>query len=416
MREKLAFSSEPHFEQGYQFLRDVYPGVECVIVSTCNRIEIYMASDSSRGGEGSGVIPSVDQLVSALCEFHHISIDGCPSLFRQLQQQECLQHLFEVSSSLDSMVLGEDQIVYQVKTCYERAHRYLMVGPGLHHLFQSALNVASLIRKKTRLSEGKTSIASVAVGDFGKSIFDDYVGKHVLVIGAGEMAQEALQYLHADGIQEITVINRTHERAIALAERFGGRTAAMEDLDRYLADADIIVTATGAPAAWIDAERMKLARKANRGKTQFVLDLGAPRDFLPDAGKIDDNLFLFNIDDLNAVCQKNRQLRAREVERARKLISEQVGRCLDQLRQRHAAPIIQTLRNSWQEIGHSEFERLAGKLSHLAPEDLSQIEMTIERVLNKLLHHPMEALRQQSLEESHESFVETLKRLFRLTD
>ncbi len=411
MREKIAFSSDEHLARGYATIREHFPNHECVIVSTCNRIEFYLATDQNDAKH-----PLLDQFVHTICQIHQADPNDYHEVFRQHCDDACLLHLFEVASSLDSMVLGEDQIVNQVKTAYQKAQAYMAVGTGLHHLFQAALNIASSVRKKTRLSEGKTSIASVAVGEFGKSIFADYSGKQVLVIGAGEMAEEALNYLREEGIRNTVVINRTFEKARKLAETFGGVTAPFEDLDLYLASADIIIAATGAPSAWLDAPRIAKARKANRTKSQFILDLGAPRDFTDDVGRLDDNLFLYNIDDLEEVCQRNRELRVKEVAKARKLIEEAAAKCLAQLRQRHAAPVIANLRTRWEEIGRAEYDRLTGKLSHLAPEDLKQIEISIDRIINKLLHSPMETLRQQSLEETHESFVDTLKRLFHLTD
>ncbi len=411
LREKIAFASDDDFARGYEIIRSQFPNHECVIVSTCNRIEFYLATDQQEI-----TCPSVDDFVKTISLIHDVSPEDYQTAFRQQCDDHCLLHLFEVASSLDSMVLGEDQIVHQVKASYLKAQNYMAVGTGLHHLFQSALNVASTVRKKTRLSEGKTSIASVAVGEFGRSIFADYTDKQVLVIGAGEMAEEALNYLRDAGVRNTIVINRTYEKAIKLAETFGGTTAPFEDLDKYLASADIIIAATGAPSAWLTAERVSLARKANRTKTQFILDLGAPRDFADDVGRLDDNLFLYNIDDLEEVCQKNRELRVKEVAKARKMIEDAAAKCLAQLRQRNAAPVIANLRTRWEQIGKSEYDRLTSKLSHLPAEDLKQVEIAVDRIINKLLHTPIEAIRKQSLEESHESFVDTLKRLFHLTD
>jgi len=408
VREKLAFSSEEVLLRAYEALRARFPSSEHVLVSTCNRIELYTAQEEEAGA------PTQLDIARFLAEFHNVPLDAFFNDLLERTGADAVRHLFEVAASVDSMVLGESQIVSQVKEAYDLARRGNANGPLTNALFQRALAVSARVRAETRLSEGRVSIASVAVGDFGRSIFDHFRDKCVLVIGAGEMAEETLRYLQGEGIGRIVICNRSRERGEKLAHSFKGEFRPWEQLDVHLADADVIVSTTGASEPIVTAERFRIARAKTGEKPVFILDLGAPRDFDPAVGSLDDGVFLYNIDDLESTCERNRKARAAEIERAERIIDEETGRFVHELHHKATGPIIQRLRAHWHDISRDELEQLFRKLPDLAPEQRTAIERSIERIVNKLLHPPLETLRAESKEGTPHGLLDAIRRLFHL--
>jgi glutamyl-tRNA reductase len=404
VRERLAFPPQ-RLGEAYDSLRSRFPQSELIVLSTCNRVEIYAAQERPEQAPGHR------ELAQFLSEFHKVPL---PEFFDELLEHtgaEVVRHLFQVAASLDSMVLGEPQIVAQVREAYRLAQESQASGPITSSLFERAFNVSKRVRTETRLSEGRVSIASVAVGEFGKDIFDRFDDKQVLIIGAGQMAEETLRYLQEEGAKEIYVANRTRERADKLAADWGGTVVPWEQLDDYLARADIIVSTTG--ASLVDVARFKAFRQKSRGQATFILDLGAPRDFAPEIGNIDENVYLFCIDDLQKTCERNRKLRQKEVEKAVAIIDQETDSFMKDLSHRATGPIVKRLREQWRDVVDAETERLFNKLPHLE-KDRSEIEKTIERMVNKLLHPPLEALKDESREGSPHGLLDALKRLFRI--
>lgn len=410
VREKLAFPSEEVLLRAYEALRLRFPASEHVLVSTCNRIELYTAQ------EETAPAPTQLDIARFLAEFHNVPLDAFFNDLLERTGADAVRHLFEVAASVDSMVLGENQIVSQVKDAYELARRGHANGPLTNALFQRALAVSARVRAETSLSEGRVSIASVAVGDFGRSIFDHFRDKCVLVIGAGEMAEETLRYLQGEGIGRIVVCNRSRERGEKLALAFRGEFRPWEQLDLLLADADVIVSTTGAAEPVVTAGRFRVARAKTGEKPVFILDLGAPRDFESAVGLLDDGVFLYNIDDLEATCERNRQARAGEIERAQRIIDDETDRFVQELHHKATGPIIQRLRSHWHEISRSELEQLFRKLPDLAPDERAAIERSIERIVNKLLHPPLETLRAESREGTPHGLLDAIRRLFHLSE
>lgn len=408
IREQLAFSSEEVLLRAYAALRARFPASEHVLVSTCNRIELYTAQEESTSA------PTQLDVAKFLSEFHGVPLDAFFNDLLERTGADAVRHLFEVAASIDSMVLGESQIVSQVKEAYELARRGNANGPLTNVLFQRALAVSARVRAETRLSEGRISIASVAVGDFGRSIFDHFRDKCVLVIGAGEMAEETLRYLQGEGIGRVVVCNRSRERGERLAQAFHGEFQPWDLLDLQLADADVIVSTTGASEPVVTAERFRKARAKTSEKPVFILDLGAPRDFDPAVAQLDDGVFLYDIDDLEATCERNRKARSAEIERAQRIIEDETARFLQELHHKATGPIIQRLRAHWHEISREELEQLFRKLPDLAPEQRTQIERSIERIVNKLLHPPLETLRAESKEGTPHGLLDAIRRLFHL--
>ncbi len=404
VRERLAFSPQ-RLGEAYETLRARFPQSELIVLSTCNRVELYVAQ------EGAEQAPGHRELAEFLSEFHHVPLHD---FFDELQEHtgpEVVRHLFQVAAGLDSMVLGEPQIVAQVREAYSQAQVQDSSGPITSSLFERAFNVSKRIRTETKLAEGRVSIASVAVGEFGKSIFDRFDDKQILIIGAGQMAEETLRYLRDEGAKEILVANRTAERAEKLAADWGGKAVPWEQLDRYLGSADIIVSTTG--VTLVDVPRFKKIRQKYGEKTTFILDLGAPRDFAPEIRNLDDNVFLYCIDDLQAICDSNKKLRQKEVEKALSIIDQETESFMNDLSHRATGPIVKRLREQWRDVVDAETTRLFNKLPHLE-KDRAEIEKSIERMVNKLLHPPLEVLRDESREGSHHGLLDALKRLFRI--
>jgi glutamyl-tRNA reductase len=408
VREKLAFSSEDDLLRAYVGLRERFPASEHVLISTCNRVELYTAQQEAADA------PTASELAEFIAEFHHLPIEQFWGDLLQRTGAEAVRHLFEVACSIDSMVLGENQIVSQVKSAYDVATKGNANGPLTNALFQRALTVSRRVRTETRLSEGRVSVASVAVGEFGRSIFDRFDDKTILVIGAGEMAEEALRYLQKEGVGEIVVINRSPERSARLAAAFSGRSQPWADLDSWLRRADIIISTTGADRPIVDAARFRKARRGGTGAPVFILDLGAPRDFDPEVSEVDDAVFLYNIDDLEHTCGQNRAGRAMEMARARGIVEDETARFMHDVYHKATGPIVQRLRERWHELSRQELDLLFRKLPDLSAADQQAIERTVERIVNKLLHPPLETLRDEAREGTPHGLLDAIRRLFHL--
>ncbi len=405
VRERLAFPNPEVLSRGYQSLRQLGEQLEAVILSTCNRVEIYVAQSPM------GSVPGIDQVASFLAEFHQLPKDEFAGELRELSGRAAVKHLFDVVSSLDSMVLGEPQIVNQVKEAYRVAEANEACGPLTHALFQGAIRTSSRVRTETRLAEGRVSIASVAVGDFAKSIFDHFGDKLVLVIGAGEMAEETLRYLKDEGVRDVVVLNRNPERAVRLAAEFGGVAAAWNELDHWLGRADVIVSTTGADKPIIDAAHFQRARHEHRDRTSFILDLGAPRDFDPAVGKLE-NVFLYDIDSLQRTCEDNRRARVREIDRAAAIISDETQKFIAEFYRKSSGDLVTRLREGWHDLAQQELDRLFRKAPHLSTDDRESVKACVDRIVNKLLHPPLEALRDESQDGAPHGLISALKRLF----
>ena len=408
IRERLAFASRERIEQAYGELRTRMPDCEVVILSTCNRVEVYLASSSD------DVEQTRNQLAQFLSEFHGVPLDDFVGELQAATGSEAVWHLFEVISSLDSMVLGEPQIVNQVRQAYREAEEFGACGAIVHSLFQSAIRVSGRVRSETRLAEGRVSIASVAVGEFAKSIFDSFGDKLVLILGAGEMAEETLRYLTDEGVSEIVVVNRSPERAERLAKAWGGRAEPWANLDQWLGKADVIVSTTGADQPIVDEARFRRVRAGAAGRPAFILDLGAPRDFAPGVGDLD-GVFLYDIDSLSRTCEENRRARTSEIEHARQIVSDELTRFMAEFRHRATSgDVVAQLMHDWHAVSKEELGRLFNKLPHLTARDREAIERSVERIVNKLLHPPLTVLKDEAREGTPHGLISALKRLFRL--
>ncbi len=403
VREKLAFNASgvsaalSQFSQKYQD-----KNAEIVILSTCNRVEIYVSSQD-------GAV-TADDILSFLADFHKIELHTFSPYMYHYKDDRAVNHLFFVTASLDSMVLGESQILSQVKDAYTTAAMEEATGKILNQLFQQALNVAKIVHTRTSIGKGKVSISSVAV-EFAEKIFQDFTGKIVLVVGAGEMCELLLKHLYEEGARTFIVANRTFERAQELANEYHGQAIKYELLGEQLANADIVISSTSAPHYVIHAEQVKDAIKHRRGNPMFLIDIAVPRDIEPEVANID-NVYLYNIDDLQSVVSQNIDERNKEVDNCRALIEEEVEHFMARLEEMKIEPAITHLRNHFHSVGKEELDRLRPKLKGLDNGDWEQVVYTMERTINKLLHHPAKVAKQEAKNGGGYRYVETIKKLF----
>jgi glutamyl-tRNA reductase len=407
VREQLAFTPDQAAE-ALATWRTAHPQCEAVLLSTCNRVEFYAASDFD------ALPPCPGLLARHLADSHHLNVDDVRPQLVTLRDEQAVEHLFRVAASLDSMVLGEPQILAQVKEAYELASRLGAAGPLTHGCFQAALRVAKRVANETMLHRHRVSIPSVAIADFAGQIFEDFRHKQVLVIGAGEMADETLRYLVDLGARNITIVNRNAERAAALAAQWSGRAAAFANLATELARADVVIstTAAGEPIVTLQSFRKQVA-PARQQRPLFVLDLAMPRDFEP---TISDELgvYLYSIDDLAAACERNRAARREEIPAAERIIHEECEKFFAEARHRLSAPVIASLRQGFDAPKLAELERLFNKLPELDEKSRQEIAYFADRLVNKMLHPPMESLRDESKNGSPRGLLTALKRLFQL--
>lgn len=408
VRERLAFSKDQAVD-ALSRLRQKYPEAEAVLLSTCNRVELYVASETAES------CPSHHDVVEFLARFHGLDpVEVFNDLFERTGE-DFVRHLFTVAASLDSMVVGEAQILSQVKQAYELATAASSVGPLTNAAFQAALRVAKRVATETAIQQKRVSIPSVAVAEYAREFFERFDDKKVLVIGAGEMGEETLRYLIDEGVRDISLVSRSRERAEELAKRLAGKPAAWEKLRDLLIEADLVVSATGASEPVVTAAMFASIEKARYQRPLLILDLAIPRDFEPAVGDFT-GVYLCTIDDLSQVCQKNRREREKEWPRAERIIADETARFMADLHHRATAPTIKRLKARADEVKAEELSRLLNKLSSLDAKTQGEIRQAFDRLVNKLLHPPLESLRDEATKGAPHGLLEALRRLFQLKD
>jgi glutamyl-tRNA reductase len=320
-----------------------------------------------------------------------------------------------VAASLDSMVLGEPQILAQVKQAYQAATERDAAGPLLHAAFQAATRVARRVASETAIHQHRVSVPSVAVADFARGVFERFDDKQTLVIGAGEMAEETLRYLREEGARDITVVNRHFERGEALARTWQGRARPWEQLLDALTAADLVIGTTAAGKAVVTLDDFRRVEASRRQRPLVILDLAVPRDFEAAIGGRPD-VYLYSVDDLEAACRRNQAQRDKELPAARAIIDQETGRFMAELYRRASGPVIQQLKDGWQKPKQQELQRLLARLPGLDEQAQDEIRLAFDRLLGKLLHPPLESLRDESRNGIPHGLLDALSRLFRLKD
>jgi glutamyl-tRNA reductase len=379
---------------------------ELMLLSTCNRVEYYFLADD---GEAAA---------RALLDWIKTSNAGWDEALEQgalaLHDEAALTHVFRVACSLESMVIGEPQILGQVKEGYRYAHESRALGPYLNGLLQRVFHAAKRVRSETGIARYPVSVSYVAAELAGR-IFDSLEDKTVLVVGAGEMAELVVTHLQKVGVQRLLITNRTFANAVALAERVQGSAVRFEQLGEHLAVADIVIASTGAPGYIIHAEPVRQAVRARKGRPMFLIDIAVPRDVDPGVNELAD-VYCYDIDDLQTVADANHRERQNEARAAQRIVAEEVER-FGRLRERDAVtPALIALRRHFAQTGERELERTLGRLGHLPERDARALRALVQGLLNKLLHGPSLRLKALGEEQNGQLYAEALRELFALDD
>ena len=379
---------------------------EAVVVSTCNRAEIYTACDDVERARG--------ELVSMVRDFHGVDGATLEAHVYHVADLEVARHLFRVAAGLDSLVVGEPQILGQVKEALSAATAERTAGPLLTRLFHSSFGVGKRVRTETSLGSGAVSIGFAAVA-LARKIFGDLEGRNVLVVGAGEMGKLTALHMKSQGVSRITIVSRTMAHATRTAEAIGGASVApWEDMDAALSASDIVITATGAAAPILTKARIEAVMRTRRNRPLFLIDIALPRDVEAAAGEIE-QVFLYNIDDLQTTVRENMARRESETARSQAIVDEEVDKFAAWLRARGAIPTVVALRTHFEQVWRSELHRLEPKMSSLSPEARQRVEDITRLVVEKLLLTPTEQLKALGGDtDTLAAHAEALRRLFGL--
>jgi glutamyl-tRNA reductase len=403
LRERLDFSTHG-VDRALSALARLPEHHEATIVSTCNRVELYVSC-----GDSEAARVAVQQFLS---DFHGIPAEQlAPHLYAKTGH-EAVIHLFRVASGLDSLVMGEPQVLGQVKDAFGLASKMGCTGPLLNKLFHTAFVTGKRVRAETALSEGAVSVSYAAVS-LARKIFGNLKGRTVLVVGAGEMGKLTALHMQSQGIGRLMITSRTAAHAATLAESIGGIATPWESLSTALADADIMITATGASTPIISRGQVAQTMKARRRRPLFIIDIAVPRDVDAEAGELEE-VFLYNIDDLQAVVQENISKRGSEASDAEKIVVQEAGRFIAWLNSRGAVPTVVALRHRFESIRQSELRRLEPKLASLPPEARARVDEVTRLIVEKLLIHPTEQLKAISDADTVAAYSDALNRLFSL--
>ncbi len=399
MRERLAFNG-PKLEEGIRRVIEL-PGIhEAMILSTCNRVEIYCDVDEPERAS--------DTIKDFLSDFHGIDRGEIERAVYIHRDHDAVRHLFRVASSLDSMVIGEPQILGQLKDAFEFALDKKATGIFLNRLMKKAISVAKRVRTETRIAENAVSISFAAV-ELAKKIFTDLSGRSFMLLGAGEMAELAARHLVNGGVTDVKVANRTYESGRELARQFNGKAVRFEEFLNELLHTDIVICSTGAPTYVLRKEQMQRVMKERRQRPVFIIDISVPRNIDPEINKID-NVYLYDIDDLQDVVDENIMERKKEAERAERIIDEEIEAFQKWVSSLDSFPTIIALRDKAEAIKKGEVERLINRFPELGEKERRAIEYMASAIVNKLIHPPTAALKEDT--EDKDVLIATIRRLY----
>ena len=408
-RERLSLTGETLDRTMSQFA-DQFPSCELVVLSTCNRVELYTAA-------GESDAPSHRDVAEFLAAARDLSTDAVIEQTIYRSDASAVEHLFTVAASLDSMVMGEAQILSQVKQAYHLACSTGSAGPLTHAAFQAASKTAKRVQTETSIARRRTSIPSVAVGEIVPEVFDSLRGKRVVVCGAGEMGTETLRYLRDAGASDIRILNRSYDKAVELAATHNGHAERWSSLIDQVTTADLLIGTTSSPTPILDDAAFAALLPRRRGRILLILDLAVPRDFDPAIGD-HDSVYLYSIDDLQIACGRNRAARAKQWPKAKAIITEETESFMRSIRHRSTGPVIARLRAQAADIKQLELQRLMNKLSagNVDPAAQKEIEKSFDRLINKLLHPPLTSLKDDAATGNTRGLADALRHLFNLGD
>lgn len=379
---------------------------ECAIVSTCNRVEIYTVSNDA--------YESFRHMKEFLADYNGTSVEEIEKYLYSYRGLGVVKHIFRVASSLDSMVLGEPQILGQVKDAYEYSLKHDASGPLLNKLFPKTFSVAKRVRSETGIAASAVSVSYAAV-ELAKKIFSQLEDKTVLIIGAGEMAELAVRNLVSAGVKAIMVTNRTFERAVKLADEFQGNAVRFEEYKSSLKLADIVISATGAPGFRITKEDAVDVIRQRRNRTMFLIDIADPRDIDPSCNDVD-NVYVYDIDDLQDVVKENIGERQKEAKKAEEIVLLEVNQFQKWFDSYQSAPIIVGLRKKMDLVRKGEVKKAMSHLKDVDGKTEKIIESLSNALMNKFLHEPISALKKGENLENGVNTGEAIKKIFSIDD
>ncbi|MFA4918587.1 MAG: glutamyl-tRNA reductase [Thermodesulfovibrionales bacterium] len=399
VREKLAFNG-PKLEEGLKRFRELPEVHEAIILSTCNRVELYAnVKDNQRAAEA---------VKTFLSEFHNINRSSLDAGLYIYDGVNAVRHIFRVASSLDSMVVGEPQILGQLKDAFELALSQKTTGILLNKLMKKAISVAKRVRTETRIAENAVSISFAAV-ELAKKIFTDLSKRVFMLLGAGEMAELAAKHLISSGVKEVLVSNRTYERACDIAKEFNGKPVRFDEFIDEMARADIVICSTGAPNYIVTKGQMQKVMKERKQRQVFLIDISVPRNLDPEINDLD-NVYLYNVDDLQGVVDSNLFERKKEAEKAEKIIDEELETFLRWQSTLDSVPTIIAIREKAEEIKREELDKLFHKITGMGEKEREAIEYMAAALINKMIHPPTAALKEDS--EDKDVLVATIRKLY----
>lgn len=404
VREKVAFIGSK-LQEGLVELKNLPHVDEVVILSTCNRMELYAGvKDTEKASE------SIKTFISG---FHNIDRSLLDKAIYVYDDVDAVRHIFRVASSLDSMVIGEPQILGQLKEAFELALEKKTTGILLNKLMKKAISVAKRVRSETRIAENAVSISFAAV-ELAKKIFTDISEKVFMLLGAGEMAELTARHLLSNGVKEVIVANRTYERACALAKEFNGRPVKFEDFLHEMVHSDIVICQTAASNYILLKEQMQKVMKERKQRPIFIIDITAePRNIDPKIGDLD-NVYLYNIDDLQGIVDENMFERKKEAEKAERIVEEEIEPFFQWLSSLDSFPTIVALREKMEKIKNDEIEKLLNRFPDMDEKQRKAIEYMASAIINKLIHPPTIALKKDS--EDRDLMVAIIKKLYGIDD
>jgi glutamyl-tRNA reductase len=403
IREKLSISCDDD-TGAFGKIREISPINEALYLSTCNRVEVLAHVTDTAAAE-----IFLKDLVFSHGNLSSEEMERCLYIYRN---DSAVRHLFRVAASLDSMVMGEPQILGQVKDAYRRSVDQKATGVILNKLLHHAFRVAKRVRTETAIANNAVSVSSTAV-ELAKRIFGSLRGKNALVIGAGEMAELAAKHLIGNEIKKVIFTNRTYEHALKMANDLHGDTVSFDLLAEALGDVDIIISSTGAPGYIIDEKMIAAALRRRKNRLLFIIDIAVPRDVDPAVGKTD-NVYLYNIDNLQSVVDDNMRNRINEAEKAEAIIDEEATEFSRWLKRLQVVPTIVDLRGKVESIIKGEMDRAGSWMKNLDDGERENVEVLVNSIINKILHDPVTGLKEESENGAANPYVAVIKRLFKL--
>jgi glutamyl-tRNA reductase len=404
IREKLSIT-DAQLREALIRLKSCHGIDEGLILSTCNRVEVCAVVREIQTGF---------QRIKEFFEDHHsgLSPEEWNDSLYLYSSDEAIRHIFRVASSLDSMVIGEPQILGQLKEAFDVAMHQKSTGVILNKVFRKAISVAKRVRTETKIAESAVSISFAAV-ELAKKIFGQLEGKEALLVGAGEMAELAVRHLADNGVKKLMITTRNFDNAIDLAKRFHGVPLRLEEFPLYMAEADILICSTGASHYVITEEHIDKAIQRRKNRPIFLIDISVPRNIDPQVNRID-NVFLYDIDDLQLIVDANLEGRQKEALKAEEIVSEELTVINQWLRSLEVVPTLTALRTKAEEIRRMEVNKFLSKLGDLTPEQRETVEGLAASIVNKLLHSPLVALKDEARSKNGAQYVEAARRLFNL--